>query len=195
MKFIQEIVSWTPTYVTPNRLSWFRIWIIPFLWLSYLVHPIFAFCLYTFACATDWLDGHLARTRGLITPTGKRLDEVSDKLLAVGVLTLLFASGIIRFDASSTLFWFVVVIVIRECAVTTLREVWPQRAKEIPSIWVAKVKTVVMMIGFGLLILEGVDHLVSYQLANMGVAFVFVAMLLALWSGGVYGWLFFSAKR
>lgn len=195
MRFIHGIASYTPDFVTPNRLSWFRIWIIPFLWLSYLAHPLLAFVLYTVACITDWLDGYLARTRGLITSSGKRLDEVSDKLLAVGVLTLLFATGRIAFDGGSFLFWCVAIIVIRECVITTLREVWPERGKRIQSLLSAKAKTAVMMAGFGLLILGGLSHPLWQQMAHMGKLLVFISMLLALWSGGLYVWLFFKTGR
>jgi CDP-diacylglycerol--glycerol-3-phosphate 3-phosphatidyltransferase len=193
VKTLYAVASLTPAWVTPNHLSWLRIWIIPFLWLVYLAHPVLAVLLYAFACITDWLDGHLARTRGQTTPTGKRLDEVSDKILAGGVLALLFANGTIPFDASSGLFWFVVVIVLRECVVTTFREIWPERAGQIPSIKAAKYKTGVMMVGFGILLLAGMPQPFGTGAVYLGSLLTFIATFLALWSGWSYFWLFLRA--
>lgn len=190
MRIIDMVVSRTPAFVTPNRLSWFRIWVIPILWITYILNPLLAFFLYVVACITDWLDGHLARRRNLFTTYGKRLDEVSDKVLALGTLGLLFADGIIHLDLASPLFWCVVIIVVRECLVTTLREIWPKRAERIPTIDTAKTKTVLMMMGFGLLMLGGLRHPFWQQAAEWGALLVFVSMLFALWSGAAYVWHF-----
>ncbi len=122
MKALSGLVDkCTPLWLTPNRLSWFRIWVIPLVWALYIIHPFLAFALYTIACVSDWLDGFLARQRNMFTPNGKRLDEISDKMLVAGVLALLFATGTIHLSTESEVFWIVVVIVVRECIVTTLR--------------------------------------------------------------------------
>ena len=57
---------------------------------------LLAFVLYLAAAITDYYDGMLARTRGLVTDLGKQLDPLADKLLLVGTLVpmyLLAGSG------------------------------------------------------------------------------------------------------
>ena len=192
---IYRLVSYTPTYIMPNHLSWFRIWAIPILWLSYtFTSPFVTFMLYMLACITDWFDGHLARTRGLVTHTGKRLDEVSDKVLVVGVLTILFHNGTITFDVSSILFWCVIIIVVRESVVTTLREMYPERARQVPSLATAKLKTAVMMFGFGLLILQDIQPFWR-EIFVLGKGLIFLSMCLAVYSGVVYVRIFSSARQ
>ena len=57
---------------------------------------LLAFLLYLAAAITDYYDGMLARTRGLVTDLGKQLDPLADKLLLVATLVpmyLLAGSG------------------------------------------------------------------------------------------------------
>ena len=45
-----------------------------------------AFLVFVAAGLSDLWDGHLARTRGLVTDLGKLLDPIADKLLLVATL-------------------------------------------------------------------------------------------------------------
>lgn len=51
---------------------------------------LLAFALYLAAAITDYYDGMLARTRGLVTDLGKQLDPLADKLLLVGTLVPMY---------------------------------------------------------------------------------------------------------
>ena len=96
----------------PNRLTIFRIVLIPVIILVYLfpyasfgIEPsvftigntsisivnIIALVVYVVAALTDALDGHIARSRNLITTFGKFADPIADKLLTT-TLFLLFLS-------------------------------------------------------------------------------------------------------
>ena len=80
----------------PNILSGFRIVLVGvFAWLfltAKIPHPInywWALGVYVLAFATDVLDGFLARTFDWITPLGKLLDPLADKLMAVTALIVI----------------------------------------------------------------------------------------------------------
>lgn len=190
MKLLHVLAGYIPESVTPNHLSWSRMLAIPFLWGAYFIHPLIAFLLYATVCMTDWFDGHLARTRGLITIQGKRLDEVSDKVLTIGVLILLFGDGLIAFRADSFMLWCVIVIVVREGIVTTIRETWPEKARSIPSLKAAKWKTALMMMGFGLLMLGNLEGGLIPYIVLLGSLFLTASTVLAVWSGAQYYLLF-----
>ncbi|MEA2125419.1 MAG: hypothetical protein QOI80_2201 [Solirubrobacteraceae bacterium] len=101
----------------PNVLSGVRIALAPAVAAVVLAHPegsLVAGTLFALTAVTDVVDGHLARTRGLITPLGKLLDPVADKLLVVAALASLVA-------VDRLAVWVVAVIAAREILVTALR--------------------------------------------------------------------------
>ena len=80
---------------------------------------VVAFFVFFVASLTDYFDGYLARRYGLITPLGKLLDPLADKLLIVSAL-LMIAAG----DRVPTIpAWLLVIIIGRELAVTGLRSI------------------------------------------------------------------------
>jgi len=101
----------------PNALSAGRILLAPVVAAVVVAHPegsLLAGALFALLAVTDIVDGHLARSRGLVTPLGKLLDPVADKLLVVAALAGLVAVG--RLAP-----WVVGVIAAREVLVTALR--------------------------------------------------------------------------
>jgi CDP-diacylglycerol--glycerol-3-phosphate 3-phosphatidyltransferase len=107
----------------PNLLSLSRVVLAPmFIWL--LTDPgavagIVAAFAFALACYSDWLDGHLARTRGQTTNLGKLLDPLADKILILSALIMLCAMPREpRIPA-----WIVALIAVREVAVTGLRAI------------------------------------------------------------------------
>ena len=70
----------------PNKLTMLRIILIPVFLVLVLVesiplHYLWALLVYLIACFTDTLDGHIARSRGLVTDFGKLMDPLADKCL------------------------------------------------------------------------------------------------------------------
>jgi CDP-diacylglycerol--glycerol-3-phosphate 3-phosphatidyltransferase len=101
----------------PNVLSFGRILLAPAVAAVVIAHPegsLVAGTLFALTAITDVVDGHLARTRGLVTPLGKLLDPVADKLLVVAALVSLLAVDRLGW-------WVVAVIAGREVLVTALR--------------------------------------------------------------------------
>jgi CDP-diacylglycerol---glycerol-3-phosphate 3-phosphatidyltransferase len=99
------------------------------------------------ASVTDYLDGELARRRGLITDFGKIADPIADKALTGSALVVLSALGELPW-------WVTAVILFRELAVTGLR-FWVISRGVIAASRGGKVKTFLQVIAIALYILPG----------------------------------------
>lgn len=80
----------------PNKISLCRILIIPLFVFFYLATfipygKLIAMLLFAIACFTDFLDGHIARSRNMVTNLGKFLDSIADKVLIMAGIILLVA--------------------------------------------------------------------------------------------------------
>ena len=164
-----------------NQLTIGRVVIIPvFLLVFYLPgttgHWLSAI-LFTLAAITDWLEGYLARSRGEVTPFGRFLDPVADKLLVAAALVLLVSSG----QAPAAL---AVIIIGREIAIGALREWLAQRATVVHVSQIAKWKTAIQMIAIATLLLH-VD-LAGVSMHEVGLVLLWIAAALTLWSGYEY---------
>ena len=75
-------------------------------------------CLYLVAAISDWLDGYLAREMQVISPMGRMLDPIADKLLIAGCLL-----GLAATRGTDMLFILpALAILFREILVSGLRE-------------------------------------------------------------------------
>jgi CDP-diacylglycerol---glycerol-3-phosphate 3-phosphatidyltransferase len=102
---------------------------------------VVAFCV----CATDGLDGWVARRHGATT-SGAFLDPLADKAVVLGTLAVLAARGEIEWAP-------VVVIGIREVSMSVYRSLMSRRSVSIPARKSAKVKTLVQDLTIGLCLL------------------------------------------
>ncbi len=102
-----------PNYLTLSRIVLTFV-IMAFLFAKNFAMTCVAFLLFLVACATDLLDGWLARKKGLISDFGKIMDPLADKVLVVG-LFLTF----VQLQLMGA--WVVVVIVVREFLITGMR--------------------------------------------------------------------------
>ena len=126
-----------------NQLTLLRFAMVPvfiFLFLADWVTLQWAgFAEFLVACITDWMDGYVARKRGLVTNFGKIMDPLADKLLMTTALISLVQVRLVPG-------WMVAVILWRELAVTGLRTLAASnRGIMAADIW-GKVKTVVQMV-------------------------------------------------
>lgn len=130
----------------PNKLTVIRIAIVPFFVLFMCVSEIplrfvWALLLFVAASVTDLLDGKLARKYDLVTNFGKFLDPLADKILVAAALVCFV-------ELNWTYSWVVVIILLREFAVSGVRlaAISGDKRAVIPAnIW-GKVKTVFTMI-------------------------------------------------
>lgn len=92
------------------------------------------------ASLTDYVDGHIARSRGQVTDFGKFLDPLADKLLVVAAMVMFCEWGQIPA-------WALMLVLTREFAVTGLRLVAVGKGTVIAAGWSGKIKTASTMIG------------------------------------------------
>lgn len=72
--------------------------------------------LFIVAAASDWLDGYLARKMGLVTPLGKLMDPLADKILVSAAFIFFTERGLCPV-------WVTALIIGREFLVTGLRTI------------------------------------------------------------------------
>lgn len=82
----------------PNKISLIRICMIPIFALFFLLgglayHYVIAAVVFALAAATDFIDGHIARSRNLVTNLGKFLDPIADKVLVSTAFILMLTTG------------------------------------------------------------------------------------------------------
>jgi CDP-diacylglycerol---glycerol-3-phosphate 3-phosphatidyltransferase len=165
----------------PIKITLLRILLVPFL-LAFLIAPsrvnaLMAALIFAGAALTDWLDGHLARSTKQVTTLGKLLDPIADKiLLAAGLIPLV---GLGRVPA-----WMAALMLIREFAVSGLREIAAAEQVIIHASPMAKAKTVLQIVAILLLILNYETWPLSF--ATVGMGLLTVSLALSLVSGVEY---------
>lgn len=132
---------------TASKITLLRVAFIPvYMVLMYLSHGDtgvwmwIALAVFIIASLTDFIDGHIARTRNQVSDFGKFLDPLADKLLVVAAMVMFCEWG--RFPA-----WALMLVLTREFAVTGLRLVAVGKGNVIAAGLSGKVKTASTMIG------------------------------------------------
>jgi len=133
--------------------------------------------LFSIAAITDYLDGYIARTRGLVSTLGKVMDPVADKLLVSSAFIMLTALGWVPP-------WIVCIIIGREIAVTGLRNIIAERGEDVSATNLGKYKT-------GFQIAAIIPLLIHYPFLGLnpqvvGEFFLRGALGFTVWSGADY---------
>jgi CDP-diacylglycerol--glycerol-3-phosphate 3-phosphatidyltransferase/cardiolipin synthase len=140
-------------WTLPNLLTLSRIVAMPVLVLL-LWHPGradygVAFVLYLLVAITDYFDGYLARAQGAVSKLGIFLDPIADKIMVATVIVMLvFTRAIDGLPVIAAL-----VILLREIAVSGLREFLADLRVSMPVSQLAKWKTTFQLISLGAIIL------------------------------------------
>jgi len=143
----------------PNILTLSRIFAIPLLayflwWPGWAAGYLFAFGLYCLMGITDYFDGYLARTSGTVSKLGIFLDPIADKIMVAAVILVLAAQGVLRGPYVGDMHVVAgLVILMREIAVSGLREFLGPLQVSVPVSKLAKWKTTLQMVSLGSLIL------------------------------------------
>ncbi len=180
----------------PNILTLSRIGLIPVFMMLFYLQPNYLegeplpwinnslVAIFILISLTDFFDGLLARRLNQISELGAFLDPVADKLMVCASLILLT-------DYYAT--WFVtipsVIIISREILVSALREWMAEVGKRahIAVSWIGKTKTLMQMLAILFLLYHQPLFMFSQdEILNAGLALLFAATALTLWSGFNY---------
>jgi CDP-diacylglycerol--glycerol-3-phosphate 3-phosphatidyltransferase len=110
----------------PNKLTVARFGLtVVFIWAmfsKFAYNDTLALLFFCLAGVTDFLDGHIARSRNLITNFGILMDPLADKILTCSAFIAFVESSHLNPAAPvKVAAWMVIIIVARELAITGLR--------------------------------------------------------------------------
>ncbi|MGE0109521.1 MAG: CDP-diacylglycerol--glycerol-3-phosphate 3-phosphatidyltransferase [Bdellovibrionales bacterium] len=143
--------------------------ILPYKWAAWAALGFFAI-----AGITDWLDGYLARRENEVSRMGQFLDPIADKLLVASLLLVLVHMG--RITGFSVL--PALIILLREVAVSGLREFLADLRVSVPVSGLAKWKTTIQILALGFLI-------VGSENAPIWIPATFIGDVLLWLAGGL----------
>ncbi|WP_324827884.1 CDP-diacylglycerol--glycerol-3-phosphate 3-phosphatidyltransferase [Qipengyuania zhejiangensis] len=143
----------------PNMLTLSRIVAIPLLafllwWPGWENGYLAAFVLYCAMAITDYFDGMLARSSGAVSKLGIFLDPIADKIMVAAVILVLAAQNVLRGPYVGDMHVIAgLIILMREIAVSGLREFLGGLQVSVPVSRLAKWKTTFQLVALGSLIL------------------------------------------
>lgn len=133
--------------------------------------------LFVLAALTDFLDGHIARSRNIVTDFGKVMDAIADKVLVNGVLIMLAYDGFISIAIP-------VIIITRDIFVDSFKMASGKKGKVVAASFTGKAKTMCMMIGMALTLFYNLPfELIGI---NVGYALIIIATILSIISACQY---------
>ena len=172
----------------PNKLTMFRIFMIPVFMLVLIFNwpaggatflgahiywsHVLAAVIFAVASITDFLDGHIARSRNLVTNFGKFADPLADKMLTMTAFVFLISLNFVPA-------WVVAIIVCRELAVTGLRLILAENKGQVLAAKMpGKIKTTTQMLSIIFLLLGDVYYI--------GTILLYICLIFTIYSGYDY---------
>jgi CDP-diacylglycerol--glycerol-3-phosphate 3-phosphatidyltransferase/cardiolipin synthase len=175
----------------PNILTLSRIVAVPLLvfllwkpsWFDYAI----TFALYCLVGITDYFDGYLARAQGAVSRLGIFLDPIADKIMVVAVIVMLVSTRASSGEPVIHDLHIVaaLIILLREIAVSGLREFLASLQVSVPVSKLAKWKTTFQLVALGALILGGATPHMPW-VHDVGIVSLWAAALLTLVTGWDY---------
>ena len=169
----------------PNLLSLIRVCLVPgfvaallFMRNIEIWGSVIPAVIFIITGLTDMLDGKIARKYNLVTDFGKFIDPLADKFMVIGsqiaILVWLLLLGPEFFVTAMVFVWVVLIILLRELGVTSLRLVVAGKSGiVVAASMLGKLKTVSQMAGTVIIILEpcipffNENHILSFVM--MGI--------------------------
>ena len=175
----------TKIYTIPNIITFIRIILIPIiLYLLFSENPnivLLAGGLFIISSISDYFDGYLARVLNQSSKLGTLLDPIADKLLIASVIVVLVDTNVI----SNLHVIPAIIILLREIAISGLREFLAKMNTDMPVSRLAKYKTTFQMVSLSILIISLGFQLNDF-LWNLGLVTLWIAAIITLLSGYNY---------
>ena len=168
----------------PNTLSIIRVLLVPVFVATLLFMreiPVWGVIVptvvYILTGLTDMLDGKIARKYGLVTDFGKFIDPLADKFMVIGSQITMLVWMLLMGESTLALVfvWVVLVILLRELGVTSLRLVVAGNSGiVVAASMLGKLKTVSQMVGTVVILVE---PLIPYFNETHILSYVFMALM------------------
>lgn len=185
----------------PNKITLTRIFMIPIFVAIFFLDGILPFAfgiaaiVFALAACTDFIDGHIARSRGLVTNLGKFLDPIADKVLVSTAMLLILtmkdslfaqflglANGLYIATAVC-----ICVIMARELIISAFRQIAATRGLVMAADKLGKYKTTFQDVSiFALIFSASLEGTAGKVVAIIGLVLFAVATILTVWSGISY---------
>ena len=172
----------------PNLLTLSRIFAVPLLvgllwWPGWQTGYAIAFAMYCLMGLTDYFDGYVARARGAVSKLGIFLDPIADKIMVAAVILVLTAQGVLTGPYVGDMHVIAgLVILLREIAVSGLREFLGSLQVSVPVSNLAKWKTTFQFVSLGALILGRAMPWWNLNLAGLVINLPHTVGLATLWA-------------
>ena len=185
----------------PNKLTVSRFALTGgFLWALFSplrYNDTLALVFFSLAGLTDYFDGHIARSRQLITNFGKLMDPLADKILTCSAFIAFVESSHLNPTAPiKVAAWMVIVIVAREFAITGLRLLAASKNIVLAAERFGKHKTISQIITINALLIgdacvewpEAMKNLFRPWVPGFAEIMLWITVALTAISGGIYLW-------
>ena len=159
----------------PNKLTIFRVILIPFFVVFLLLDPsnqmyqYISLGIFIVASLTDMLDGKIARKYNLVTNFGKFMDPLADKLLVCSAMICLV-------ETKQLAAWIVIVIIAREFIISGFRLIASDNGIVIAASYWGKFKTVFQMLMI-IVLIANINH---PFFAVLGTVLTYIALALTI---------------
>lgn len=172
----------------PNRLTIMRLFLVPVVVTLLILcrfenmtqkhgYGLLAAILFIVASLTDFLDGHIARKKNIVTIFGSFLDPVADKFLVVSSLIMLLS-------LQRVADWAVILLVLREMYMMSLRLFALHEGVQVPVHEMGKWKTACQMIAIPMLMVY--QKIFFLDLRLWGTILIYLSCLLSIFSSLIY---------
>ncbi len=189
----------------PNKISLTRICLIPIFVLVFFLEDVLPFnygiaaIIFAIAACTDFIDGKIARARGLVTNLGKFLDPIADKVLVATATILILTmqhSLFFVFGTTAKAIYVAVAVAIciilaRELIISAFRQIAAANGIIMAAEKLGKYKTACQDVSIFVLILSA--DIFKYAGATageisawIGLGLFAIATVLTIWSGIAY---------
>jgi CDP-diacylglycerol--glycerol-3-phosphate 3-phosphatidyltransferase len=151
----------------------------------YVIFMAISSVLYATLCATDMLDGHIARKTGTVTDLGKFLDPIADKVVMVIILLLVIChgAGLGIFPYNALVITLLGgIILARELIIGAFRCIAAGKGLVLAADVYGKIKTTLLNVALSLLIVAGTHEIVAW----IGTVFFYAGSIMAVVSGVNY---------